>query len=78
MAGPPRSLACTLTVCLEFQCCGRLDQSDFIFNLGMGFSFSVYGRDPVVRWETVQWLNHHGVDLKLQLMNDSLSSVKVG
>ena len=79
MAGPLRSSVCSLLGCVEeFQCCGRRDRSNFIFNLGMGFSFSVYGRDPVVRWETVQWLNHHGVDLKLQLMNDSLSPVKVG
>ena len=30
------------------------------------------------RWETVKWQNHHGVDLKLQLISDSLSPVQVG
>ena len=78
MAVAPRSSQCLFLGCVEeFQCCGRRDQSDFIFFVGMRFSFSVYGSDPEVRWETVEWQNHQGVDLRLQLISTSSSSVQV-
>ena len=79
MAVAPRSSSCFVLGCVEeFQCCGRRDQSDFILFVGMMFSFSVYGSDPEVRWETVEWQNHRGVDLRLQLISDPLSAVQVG
>ena len=72
------SSACFLLGCVEeFQCCGRRDQSAFIIFVGMRFSFSVYGSDPEVRWKTVEWQNHQGVDLKLQLISTSSSAVQV-
>ena len=78
MAVAPRGSACSLLGCVEeFQCCGRQDQSEFIVSVGMRFSFSVYGSDPEVRWETVEWQNHQGVDLKLQLISTSSNSVQV-
>ena len=45
---------------------------------GRSYFFNVYGDDPEVSWETVQWRNHQGVDLKLQLITNSLTSVQVG
>ena len=78
MAGGPRGTACFPFQCVEeFECCSP-NNFDSITYVGQTLSFNVYGKDPEVSWETVQWQNHHGVDLRLQLITNSSTSVQVG
>ena len=77
MAGGPGG-TCSPFQCLEeFECCNPY-YFESIANVGQELSFNVYGEDPEVSWETVQWRNHQGVDLKLQLITNALTSVQVG